>query len=125
LATVVMPFAGVEGKTRLHASRRARRALSLAMLGDVLSAAAAVGPTRVVTNDAQAEALAEELGASPVADPGGGQGAAVAAALATLEPGPAVIVNTDHPAVWPADLPALPAAPPGTRPAPLHALHAP
>ena len=33
MPTVVIPFAGVEGKTRLHASRRARRALSLAMLG--------------------------------------------------------------------------------------------
>ncbi len=112
MPTVVIPFAGVEGKTRLHTSRRARRALSLAMLGDVLSAAAAVGPTRVVTNDAQAEALAEELGASPVADPGGGQGAAVAAALATLEPGATVIVNADVPCVVPDDLRALLAATP-------------
>src|SRR5260370_4350559 len=112
MPTVVIPFAGVEGKTRLDTSRRARRALSLAMLGDGLSAAAAVGPTRVVTNDAQAEALAEELGASPVADPGGGQGAAVAAALATLEPGAAVIVNADVPCVVPEDLRALVAATP-------------
>src|SRR6266851_3569817 len=112
MPTVVIPFAGVEGKTRLHTSRRARRALSLAMLGDVLSAAAAVGSTRVVTNDAQAEALAEELGASPVADPGGGQGAAVAAALATLEPGATVIVNADVPCVVPDDLRALLAATP-------------
>jgi 2-phospho-L-lactate guanylyltransferase (CobY/MobA/RfbA family) len=43
VATVVIPFAGAEGKTRLHASRRARRALSLAMLGDVLAACLAVG----------------------------------------------------------------------------------
>src|SRR5260370_17637965 len=109
---VGIPFGGVEGKTRLRTSRRARRALSLAMLGDVLSAAAAVGFTHVVTNDAEAEALAEELGASPVADPGGGQGAAVAAALATLEPGATVIVNADVPCVVPEDLRALVAATP-------------
>jgi 2-phospho-L-lactate guanylyltransferase (CobY/MobA/RfbA family) len=51
MLTVVIPFAGVEGKTRLHTSRRARRALSLAMLGDVLAAAAAFGGLRVVTAD--------------------------------------------------------------------------
>src|SRR5258706_7536828 len=118
MPTVVIPFAGVEGKTRLHTSRRARRALSLAMLGDVLSAAAAVGSTRVVTNDAQAEALAEELGASPVADPGGGQGAAVAAALATLEPGAAGIVNTHAPRILPHPLPAPLAATPAGRAVP-------
>jgi len=38
MVTVVIPFAGTEGKTRLHTSRRARREVSLAMLGDVLSA---------------------------------------------------------------------------------------
>src|SRR5216684_4210639 len=85
MPTVVIPFAGVEGKTRLHTSRRARRALSLAMLGDVLSAATAVGDARVVTADSEAQELAAELGASSVADPGGGQGAAVAAALAELD----------------------------------------
>jgi len=56
MPTVVIPFAGVEGKTRLHASRRARRALSLAMLGDVLAAAAAIGAPRVVTPDEEAGA---------------------------------------------------------------------
>src|SRR5260370_36133312 len=96
---VGIPFGGVEGKTRLHTSRRARRALSLAMLGDVLSAAAAVGSPHVVTNDAEAEALAEGLGASPVADPGGGQGAAVAAALATLGPGATPTVTAGAPSV--------------------------
>jgi 2-phospho-L-lactate guanylyltransferase len=112
MPTVVIPFAGVEGKTRLHTSQRARRALSLAMLGDVLSAAIAVGHARVVTLDAEAEVLAAELGASAVADPGGGQGAAVAAALAELEPGAILIVNADVPCVLPDDLRALLAATP-------------
>jgi len=112
MPTVVVPFAGVEGKTRLHTSRRARRLLSLAMLGDVLSASSSVGEARIVTADAEAEALAVELGASPVTDPGGGQGAAVAAALEGLDPGAILIVNADVPCVVPADLRALLAATP-------------
>lgn len=112
MSTVVIPFAGAEGKTRLHTSRRARRRLSLAMLADVLAAAASLGDARVVTTDAEAEALAAELGASTAADPGGGQGAAVAAALEGLEPGAILIVNADVPCVVPDDLRALLAATP-------------
>jgi len=112
MTTVVVPFAGVEGKTRLHTSRRARRALSLAMLADVVAAATAVGDTRVVTADTEAGALAAELGAAPVGDSGGGQGAAVAAALAQLEPGAILVVNADVPCVVPDDLRALLAATP-------------
>jgi 2-phospho-L-lactate guanylyltransferase len=112
MPTVVIPFAGVEGKTRLYTSRRARRAISLAMLGDVVSAAAAIGEARLVADDAEASELARELGASTVADPGGGQGAAVAAGLEGLEPGEIVIVNADVPCVVPADLRALLAATP-------------
>jgi 2-phospho-L-lactate/phosphoenolpyruvate guanylyltransferase len=112
MPTVVIPFAGVEGKTRLHASRRARRALSLAMLGDVLAAAVAIGAPRVVTADGEAAAIALELGAELAADPGGGQGPAVAVALAGLEPGPILIVNADVPCVVPDDLHALLAATP-------------
>jgi 2-phospho-L-lactate guanylyltransferase len=115
--TIVIPFTGAEGKTRLHASRRARRALSLAMLGDVLAAATAVGSARVVTADAEGQAIAHELGAGTVEDPGGGQGPAVAAGLATLEAGPLgvgaiLVVNADVPCVVPADLRALLAATP-------------
>lgn len=114
MPTVVIPFAGVEGKTRLHASRRARRALSLAMLTDVLAAAAAFGSPRLVTADEEAAAMGREHGAVIVADPGGGQGAAVAAALADLDPGPTLVVNADVPCVVPADLRALlDATPPG------------
>jgi 2-phospho-L-lactate guanylyltransferase len=112
MPTVVIPFAGVEGKTRLHASRRTRRELSLAMLGDVLAAALAVGTARVVTADAEGAELAREVDATVVEDPGGGQGPAVAAALAGLEPGAILIVNADVPCVLPDDLRALIAATP-------------
>ena len=112
MPTVVIPFAGVEGKTRLHASRRTRRELSLAMLGDVLAAALAVGTARVVTADAEGAELAREAEATVVEDPGGGQGPAVAAALAGLEPGAILIVNADVPCVLPDDLRALVAATP-------------
>ena len=112
MPTVVIPFAGVEGKTRLHASERARRELSLAMLGDVLAAATAVGSARVVTVDLEGAAIARGLGADLVADPGGGQGPAVAAALAGLDPGAILVVNADLPCIVPADLRALLAATP-------------
>jgi 2-phospho-L-lactate guanylyltransferase len=112
MPTVVIPFEGVEGKTRLHASRRTRRDLSLAMLGDVLAAALAVGTARVVTADAEGAELAREVEATVVEDPGGGQGPAVAAALAGLEPGAILIVNADVPCVLPDDLRALIAATP-------------
>jgi 2-phospho-L-lactate guanylyltransferase len=112
VATVVIPFAGTEGKSRLHASRRVRRSLSLAMLGDVLAACAAVGSTRVVTGDADGAALAREAGAEVVDDPGGGQGAAVQAALDGIEPGAMLVVNSDVPCAVPNDLRALLAATP-------------
>jgi 2-phospho-L-lactate/phosphoenolpyruvate guanylyltransferase len=112
VATIVIPFAGIEGKTRLHASRGARRDLSLAMLGDVLSAALALGTARVVTADVAGSELAREVGADVVDDPGGGQGAAVEAALRDLDPGAIVVVNADVPCVTPADLRGLLAATP-------------
>lgn len=112
MATVVIPFAGADGKTRLHASRRVRRALSLAMLGDVLAAAVAVGVVRVVTGDLEGAEVAGEAGAEVVDDPGGGQGAAVASGLDGVEPGALLVVNSDVPCVAPADLRALLAATP-------------
>jgi 2-phospho-L-lactate guanylyltransferase len=112
VTTVVIPFAGVEGKTRLHTSRRLRRELSLAMLGDVLAAASSAGTVRIVTSDADGAALANEAGAGVVDDPGGGQGAAVQAALEGLGPGATLIVNADLPCVVPDDLRALLAATP-------------
>ena len=112
MTSVVIPFAGVEGKTRLHASRRTRRVLSLAMLGDVLAAAVAIGDVRVVTPDPDGAAAAREAGAEVVDDPGGGQGRAVLAGLAGLEPGTILILNADVPCVVPDDLRLLLAATP-------------
>jgi 2-phospho-L-lactate guanylyltransferase (CobY/MobA/RfbA family) len=85
--TIVIPFAGAGGKTRLHESAEVRGALATAMLEDVLAACRAVGPTKV-------------------ADFAGGQGAAVVAALAGVE-GAVVVVNADLPCVTSADLLAL------------------
>jgi 2-phospho-L-lactate guanylyltransferase len=82
------------------------------MLGDVLSAALAIGAVRVVTADSDGAALAQDVGAELVGDPGGGQGAAVEAVLADVEPGAILIVNADVPCVRPADLRALVAATP-------------
>ena len=89
-----------------------RAELALAMLGDVLSACVAVGETTtVVTADDAAAELAEELGASTLRDPGGGQGAAVAAALGS---GATLVVIADLPCATPGDLRRLAeAAPPG------------
>lgn len=112
MPTVVIPFAGAQGKTRLHVSGRVRRALSLAMLGDVLAACVAVGSARVVTPDADGAELAVESGADVVDDPGGGQGEAVASALQGVEPGAVLVVNADLPCVEPDDLRSLLAATP-------------
>jgi len=95
MTTIAIPFrAG--GKTRLPAAIRVE--LSLAMLCDVASAALPLGRVRIVTNDRAAARLAVELGAEAVDDPGGGQGAAVAAALAGLD-GSFLVVNADLPCV--------------------------
>lgn len=101
MPTVVIPFAGAGGKTRLHESAEVRNALAEAMFEDVLAACRPVGTTRV-------------------ADLGAGQGKAVAAALSGVD-GPVVVVNADVPCVVPADIrllaeaaPALVAADDGT-----------
>jgi 2-phospho-L-lactate guanylyltransferase len=112
VTTVVIPFAGVEGKTRLHASSRVRREFSLAMLGDVLAAARRVGDVHVVTADPEGAAVANEAEATVLDDPGGGQGAAVQAALQALGQRTILIVNADVPCVVPGDLRALLAATP-------------
>jgi len=111
MTTVVVPFAGAAGKSRLDAPRRLRRDLSLAMLGDVVAASVAVGRTLVVTGDEDGAAVALELGAETVVDPGGGQGTAVQAALDGLD-GPVLVVNADLPCVVPDDLRAVAAAVP-------------
>ena len=44
MPTIVIPFAGAGGKTRLHSSARIRRALAHAMLADVLAACVRSAP---------------------------------------------------------------------------------
>jgi 2-phospho-L-lactate guanylyltransferase len=83
------------------------------MLGDVLTACLAVGPTFVVAPAGEATAA----GAAVVEDPGGGQGPAVragleAAALASGGVGPLLVVNADLPCVTARDLLALAGAVP-------------
>ncbi len=112
MPTVVIPFAGAEGKTRLHSSTRIRRSLAYAMFCDVLAACVAVGRTRVVTPDEEAADAAREAGAEVVADQGGGQGPAVEAGLAGVGLGGILVVNADVPCVVPHDLRSLLAATP-------------
>jgi 2-phospho-L-lactate/phosphoenolpyruvate guanylyltransferase len=65
-----------------------------------------------VTPDEQGAAAALDAGAEAVADPGGGQGAAVRAAMEGVEPGGILVVNADVPCVVPHDLRSLLAATP-------------
>ena len=102
MAQIVVPFRGENGKQRLDTSDDARSQLALAMLGDVLAAATVTGRTLVVTDDKAGRALAAELGAEPLADAPGGQGAAVAAALERLGEGTVLVVNADVPVRRPA-----------------------
>jgi 2-phospho-L-lactate guanylyltransferase len=112
MATVVIPFAGAQGKTRLHASTRVRRILAHAMFCDVLAACLPLGRTRVVTPDEEGAEAARQAGAEVVDDPGGGQGNAVRAGLEGVEPGGILVLNADVPCVVPHDLRSLLAATP-------------
>jgi 2-phospho-L-lactate guanylyltransferase len=104
MTAIVVPFRGASAKQRIDAPGELRAQLALAMLGDVVTACVATGPTRVVTSDPAAEGVAAELGAEVVPDPGGGQGPAVAAGLAGLPNEPVLVVNADVPCVVPHDL---------------------
>jgi 2-phospho-L-lactate guanylyltransferase (CobY/MobA/RfbA family) len=81
------------------------------MLGDVVEAALGVGVARVVTASVDGTDLARELGATVVADPGSGQGAAVVGGLAGIDE-PALVVNADLPFSTPDALRRLAAAAP-------------
>jgi 2-phospho-L-lactate guanylyltransferase len=113
MAAIVVPFRGTGGKSRLRGlPSEQRERLGLAMLADVLAAATSVSRTVVVTSDERGAEVAEEAGAETVADPGGGQGDAVAAALGLLPTDSVVVVNADVPCVTPYDLRSLIAATP-------------
>jgi len=90
---IVIPYRG-DAKSRLPSSLRA--ALALAMLGDVVEAAARVGRVLVVTDDPSVV----PPGAEVVGDPGTGLGDAVVVALARVD-GHALVVNADLPAATP------------------------
>jgi 2-phospho-L-lactate guanylyltransferase len=112
MPTVVVPFRGVEGKSRLgRLSRTARTALAHAMLADVVAASTAIGPTVVVGPEGTPAGAA-----TLVLDPGGGLGAAVRAGLdAAVAAGggpPYLVVNADLPCVKARDLFALAGAVP-------------
>jgi 2-phospho-L-lactate/phosphoenolpyruvate guanylyltransferase len=112
MPTVVVPFRGTEGKSRLAGlSRDMRSALREAMLADVLAACTAVGATFLVTS-----ATRPRRGVVVVSDDGRGQGAAVAAGLAAAArsgaTAPFLVVNADLPCVTARDLLALAGAVP-------------
>src|SRR5438876_11389782 len=99
MPTVVVPFRGAGGKSRLEGVRPDGRAsLGLAMRADVLAACRAVGEVYLVT-PIPVPAVAATL----VADEGRGQAVAVQAglnaALAAGEPSPYLVVNADLPCV--------------------------
>jgi 2-phospho-L-lactate guanylyltransferase (CobY/MobA/RfbA family) len=100
--TIVVPYRG-DAKRRLPS--RVRAAAAVAMLGDVVEAALAVGRVLVVTDDESVVPAA----ATAVADPGEGLGAAVATALAGVD-GHALVVNADLPCATPEALRELEAA---------------
>ena len=113
MAGIVVPFRGTGGKQRLTGFGPAEhKSIVLAMLSDVLATATGVSRTVVVTGDEDGRVVATEMGAEVVDDPGGGQGAAVAAALGLFPADAVVILNADVPCVVPYDLRSLVASTP-------------
>jgi 2-phospho-L-lactate guanylyltransferase len=107
MTRVVIPYAGSRGKTRLALGASEHEQVCLAMLATVLSAALEVGRAWVVSPDEP-----QDTGATWIPDPGGGQGAAVAAALLEIGAGSVLVVNADLPSLVADDLLALEAATP-------------
>ena len=112
MTTIVVPFRGIDGKRRLSSLPEPLRIeLGLAMLWDVLAVCTAVAPTIVSTSDSAGGDVALEHGATLIDDPGGGQGAAVGAALLETS-GRVLIVNADLPCIAAADVVRLEAVTP-------------
>jgi 2-phospho-L-lactate guanylyltransferase len=107
MAGIVVPFRGNGGKQRLLGLGEAHGAVVLAMLADVLAAAVEIGDTVVVTADSDGCRIAAEAGAAVMDDPGGGQGAAVTAAMDDRPSNPVLVVNADVPCVQADDLRSL------------------
>jgi 2-phospho-L-lactate guanylyltransferase len=108
MATVVIPFRSSEPKRRLAGvPAAARTELAQAMLLDVIAAATPLGPVLVVAP----EGTRLPHGVRWVADPQGGQGVAVRAALAEARAtgceSPFLVVNADLPCARTPDLRAL------------------
>jgi 2-phospho-L-lactate guanylyltransferase (CobY/MobA/RfbA family) len=114
MATVVVPFRDSDPKQRLGLPDGARRTLAAAMLADVVAAACAVGPVLVVAAERPSVPIPDDV--TFVADPGGGQGAAVLAGLGAAGarglPTPYLVVNADLPCATARDLLALAGAVP-------------
>ena len=96
MPAVLIPYRG-DAKRRIPSPLRA--AVAVAMLGDVVEAALAVGRVLVVTDDPSVVPAPAEI----VRDPGGGLGAAVAVGLSRIE-GHALVVNADLPAATAASI---------------------
>jgi 2-phospho-L-lactate/phosphoenolpyruvate guanylyltransferase len=113
MPTLVVPFRGAGGKSRLvPAAATGRAALARAMLADVVAACSSVGPTYVVAPAGEIVAGAMLV----IEGPRRGQGAAVRTALtaatATGAATPVLVVNADLPCVTARDLLALAGAAP-------------
>jgi 2-phospho-L-lactate guanylyltransferase len=112
MPTIVVPFSGPDGKRRLAPLPRPERALlAQAMLADVLAACHGLGEPVVVAPESARGTVSRAGATALVTDPGGGQGAAVAAGLAGAA-GAVLVVNADVPCATAADLRALLAAVP-------------
>jgi 2-phospho-L-lactate/phosphoenolpyruvate guanylyltransferase len=109
------PLSGAKERLAPALSPDERRALSLAMLSDVIAAAKDFERVWVLNSDADATALATSAGVEAVEDPAPGQGLNPSLASATslaIEAGATgvLIVSADLPAVTASDLEALSAA---------------
>ena len=101
--TIVIPVKGTSGaKSRLGASQPLALAIALDTVAATVSAAAAVARVIVVT-PSEGEAPFLALGATIVADPGGGLAAAISSGLAAAH-GPTGVLLGDLPALRPDEL---------------------